>query len=99
MSKIIFSYVQRIYYWNYETFSYITSFGMMKGLLSSILAIPFLSKVCSFSDIDIAMIGIMSIFSGSLSFGSILNPIGIYIRMVVSIFGVYASVSLRAHTS
>ena len=99
MAKIMFSFVQRLYRWNYETWSYVSVVGTLLGPIMTLVFIPFLAKVCKLVEMEIALIGVTSLILSTISHGSILSPIGQYVSMALSSLSNSASISIRSKMS
>lgn len=99
MWKIMFSFTQRLYFWNFEMYSFISMISAINGPIVTMIAIPFLSKVCKLSDIEMCIVGTLSLILATLSIGSILTPIGMYLRIMFGSMANSANISIRSKMS
>ena len=99
MYKILFSYTQRMYFWNFEMYSFVLVITTVSTPVVSMVLIPFLSKIMKWSDIEMGLFGIVSSILSTLCAGSILSPLGFYLRILFASFGQSATVSIRSKMS
>ena len=99
MSWIVFSYTQRVYRWNYETYSYFSTIATIAGPIVSMIALPMFTKYFKFTDIETAMIGMVSLLVSTISFGSILLPVGYYSKIVLGSLSNMLNSSIRSNIS
>ena len=76
MDRILFSYTQRAYRWDFEMYSVVSSVSSVTGPVVSMIALPLLTKMFKFYDIEVALVGVVSLLLSTISIGSILTPTG-----------------------
>lgn len=99
MWKIMFNYTQRMYYWNFEMFSFVSVIATLTGPIVTMIAIPFLSRVMKLSDIEMGLVGTVSMILATTCAGAILTPIGFYLRILFGSMGNAANIAIRSKMS
>lgn len=99
MSKIIFSFTQRMFFWNVEMFSFISVASMVTRPVTVLVIVPILAKRFKLSDIEIAIVGVTSIIIASICTGAVLSPTGYYISIALGMMGDAANISVRSKMS
>lgn len=99
MYKILFNYTQRMYLWNFETFSFVTVIAGITGPIATMAAIPFLSKVIKLTDIEMSLVGTVSLILSTTFAGAILTPLGFYLRIAFGSLSNAANISIRSKMS
>lgn len=97
--KILFSFTQRVYNWDFEMFSYISTIALLTGPLITIVIMPTLTKVFKLVDIETALIGTVSLLFASISIGSILSSFGFYIKIMFGALANMLNPSVRSKMS
>lgn len=97
---ILFGFTQRIYFWDFEMYSYISAIGNIIGPITTLIATYCLSKLLKLSDIEMAIVGALSMFTSNLFIGSIPHPIGFFVgRLLVGSISGIATTSVRSKIS
>ena len=99
MYRILYSYTQRVYRWNYEIYSIVSTVSTVTNPVVSIITLPLLTKVFKLLDIEIAVIGMVSLLMSTIPIGSILTPAGFYCRIIFGVFASMLNPSIRSKLS
>lgn len=99
VSKILFTFTQRMFFWDVEMFSFINVLGLIGRPITTLILVPVLAKVFKFIDIEIAIFGVVSMILQSICIGSILSPTGFYISIGVGLVSDAANISVRSKMS
>lgn len=92
----IFPLTERLYKWDYQTFSYFQSLSQMVRPAITGLHIAVVVKGLGLEDLEISLIGIVSSFTGFATIASLTSVFGFYMQMVTGSLGITASSGIRA---
>ena len=99
MYRVMISYTQRMYRWNYEMYSFVSTVASLTGPLISVIALTIFTKVFKLIDIETAMIGMVSLLVATTSIGSILSPFGFYFKIIFGSLSNMLNSSIRSKMS
>ena len=100
MYVILFGFTQRLYFWDFEMYSYISAIGNITGPIMTLIATYCLSKLLKLSDVEMCIVGALSMFISNLFIGSIPHPIGLFVgRLVIGSITGIATTSMRSKIS
>lgn len=100
MYMILFEFTQRVYFWDFEMFSYVSAIGNITNPIMTLIVTYCLSKFLKLSDVEMCIVGALSMFISNIFIGSIPHPIGLFVGRLVfgSITGI-ATTSMRSKIS
>ena len=98
-SHVIFPMVEKLYFWDFSTYTYnMALFMAVKPVIVS-LYIAFVVKKLDLHPLTIIMMGIVSAVLAHISFASIQSPVGFYLESVVGTISGTATSGVRTFLS
>lgn len=97
--NVAFPFVQKVYNWDAVYFSLASTANSLLRPISLLLFMPFILKLIKLSDLEIALLGILSSFLGLIIVGSITSSVGIWLQMIFGSISALGSTGTRAYIS
>lgn len=97
--NVAYPFVQKVYNWDAVYFSLASTVNMLLRPTLLLLFMPFILKLIKLSDLEIALLGIVSSFLGLIIVGSITSSVGIWLQMIFGSISALGSTGTRAYIS